>query len=164
MKMISKIGMMLFLLALSGCARPFSDEALKLVDASLSYQQVRDRPGDYRGKFITAGGVVAAVYNTNSGGELEILQFPLDGSGRPDPAALSSGRFLALTDSFLDPLLFQPGLMASVVGEIAGEETRELEGVDYRYPLLRIREVHIWKPGESTKPVIHFGIGIGTVF
>ena len=154
----------LLLLAAAGCARPISSESMNLVDPAVTYSQVRESPGEYRGKHLLAGGVIARIANSRTGGELEILQFPLDSSGYPDTAEAPGGRFLARTDRFLDPLVYRPGVPATLVGEVAGEEKRELDGVDYRYPVLKIREIHIWKPGERTQPVFHFGIGIGTVF
>jgi outer membrane lipoprotein len=154
----------LLLVAAGGCAHPISGESMKLVDPDLEYAQMREHPDDYRGKYLLAGGIIARIANSRTGGELEILQFQVDGSGYPDTAAAPGGRFLARTETFLDPLVFRPGLPTTLVGEVAGEERRELDGVDYRYPVLKVRELHVWKPGEKTQPVFHFGLGIGTVF
>src|SRR4051812_18069704 len=92
------------LAALSGCARPISSETLKLVDPAIEYRQVSEHPEDYRGKHLLAGGIIARVANSGRGGEIEIVQFPTDGSGYPDTGALSGGRFIARSGSFLDPM------------------------------------------------------------
>jgi len=152
------------LIALAGCARPISSESLKLVDPAVDYRQVREHPEDFHGKHLLAGGVIARISNSDRGGELEVVQFPTDSTGYPDTGALTGGRFLARSGSFLDPMVFSRGLPVTLVGEVGGEEKRNLDGVEYRYPVILIREIHLWRPGERSNPVIHFGIGIGTVF
>ena len=39
-----------------------------------------------------------------------------------------------------------------------------LDELDYSYPVVAIREIHLWKPEEaSAPPAFHFGIGFGTI-
>lgn len=146
----------------AGCAHPISDESMKLADPSVSVRQLRENPDAYKGRTILAGGVIARVTNESTGGEIEVVQFPLKGRELPDNSAMSEGRFIAIADHFVDPVVFQPGMLVTLVGDVKGEKTKELQNVTYRYPVVSVREMHLWQPQElPTEPRIHFGIGLG---
>lgn len=150
---------------LAGCAHVISKESMALVDTSITFSMVKENPGGYSGKYVLLGGIIAAVHNNNDGGEIEIVQHDLDSRGRPETSDMSAGRFLAHSDSFLDPLVFLTGLPISVVGRVEGEKTLPLDGIAYRYPVISVKEVRLLKPGQdSPYPVFHFGIGLGHVF
>ncbi|HKK00749.1 MAG TPA: Slp family lipoprotein, partial [Desulfuromonadales bacterium] len=42
--------------------------------------------------------------------------------------------------------------LISLVGKVAGEQTRPLGGVKYRYPVLDISEFHVWVPERMKYP------------
>ncbi|KAF0218428.1 MAG: outer membrane [Geobacteraceae bacterium] len=151
------------LLFISGCAhRGISPETMRLVDPTVSFAMLKEKPDAYVGKHVQAGGVIAGVRNTPAGGELEVVQLDLDGSGMPKDSANSGGRFLAQSDRFLDPLIFRPGLSVTLVGEVKGKKTMPLENVDYTYPLLAVRELYLWKPEDVYQlgTALHFGFGV----
>ena len=153
----------LALCALAGCSRHVvSREALLLTDQAVTFAVVRENPTAYLGRHLLAGGTVARIRNTAEGGELEVVQFPLGSDDRPNEKKGSNGRFLARSREFLDPLIFKPGRMVTLVGKVTGEVTHPLDGVDYRYPVLEVREIHVWRPEDpSTPSPFHFGIGVG---
>ena len=153
----------LALCALAGCSQHvISQEALLLTDQTVPFAAVRENPAAHVGRHLLLGGAVARISNTPAGAELEVVQFPLGSSDRPDEKKGSEGRFLARSREFLDPLIYKPGRMVTLVGKVTGEVTRPLDGVDYRYPILEVREIHVWRPEDPYAPSpVHFGIGVG---
>jgi outer membrane lipoprotein len=47
-----------------------------------------------------------------------------------------------------------------------GKEVRPLGELEYAYPVIEKRELHIWpvEGAPATSPQFHFGIGIGKTF
>ncbi|HWI41895.1 MAG TPA: Slp family lipoprotein [Verrucomicrobiae bacterium] len=152
---------MFCLLALAACAPVISPQTMSTVDRGVSFAQLKEAPEQQRGKVVLLGGAIAGVRNTERGGELEIVQLPTDDAGKPAGSALSGGRFLARSDRFLDPLVYQQGLLVTLVGEVAGKETRKIEQMEYIYPVLKVHEAHLWEPEQLREPRFHFGIGVG---
>jgi outer membrane lipoprotein len=149
---------------LSGCAPVISDQSLRLVDRGITFRELRQDPQRHIGRYLLLGGAIVAVRNTSEGGELEVAQLRIDERGEITDTGSSGGRFLAASSAFLDPALYKPGLLVTLVGEVQGKRIRPLGELEYTYPVLAIREIHLWKPGEiSPPPTFHFGIGIGTI-
>jgi outer membrane lipoprotein len=133
------------LLVLSGCAHVISEESRKLVDPTLTFGRLRETPDAFSGKYAMLGGIIAGVKNGKEGGQLEIVQFDLDSSDMPENVYNSGGRFLVTSPAFLDAMVYKVGRLVTVVGEVKGTRTRPLDSVDYTYPVVSLREIHIWK-------------------
>ncbi|SNB47446.1 Slp family lipoprotein [Geobacter sp. DSM 9736] len=133
-------------IALSGCANVMSKQSMQLVDKSVSFEMVRTDPEAYKGKYILTGGTIAGIRNRTGESQLEVVQLPLDSSGRPEESYETRGRFIAVMDKFLDPLIFKQGRQVTIVGEVRGQQVRRLDQVDYAYPVLGVRELHLWQP------------------
>ncbi len=140
------------------CAPPFPREVLDKVDRSISFHDLRENPEKYKGRWIMAGGVIIDVKNIKEGSFLEVLQRPLDSRGRPLRTDATEGRFLVFSEPFLDPAAYQRGRAISVVAEAAGKKVLPLGDIEYPYPLLNARAIHLWEP--YTGPAFHFGIGV----
>lgn len=136
------------MVALSGCTRVISKEALQSVDPTVSFAKLRENPDQFIGKHVLLGGRIAAARNTKEGGQLEIVQFNLDDSGMPEDTFVSRGRFLAVSSEFLDTMIYKPGRLITLVGEVKGKKTLPLDEVDYTYPVVAIRELYLWKSEE----------------
>jgi outer membrane lipoprotein len=134
----------------TACAHVMSKDALSLVDKSLSYRELRAHPDSYLGKYVLVGGTVAAVRNMKDGSHLEIVQANLDSRGYPEDTYESGGRFLAITSDFLDPEKFKSGRRVTVIGEVKGLQVRKIDEIDYTYPVIAIRELHLWRPEQQT--------------
>lgn len=141
----------MLLMALTGCAHVISDQSRLLVDPTVSYAMLREKPDSFVGKYVLVGGVIAGVKNTGSGSQLEVMQVALDETGMPENTFRSEGRFLAVSESFLDAMIFKPGRLVTLVGEVKGKKTMPLDEVDYTYPLVAIREIHVWKSYDYEK-------------
>ncbi len=146
-------------LTAAACAPVFSPEAMARVDRTVTFRQLQAAPDAYRGKWVLMGGVILATRNSQEGTSIEVLERPVDGHGRPIETDASGGRFLIQTNQFLDPADFHQGKRISLVGEVSGQEVHPLGEMQYRYPVLIARELHLWEPRSS--PQVSFGFGIG---
>ena len=135
----------ILLIAINGCTPIFSEQTRKMINTDASFKSVKAAPESYIGKTIMLGGRIAKVSNSVEGSYLEIVQFDLTSSSFPEDTFLSYGRFLAVSDSFLDPMIFSRGALITLVGEIKGKRIQRLENMDYTYPLLVLRDWHLWR-------------------
>lgn len=145
MKKITLLVLSLALTVLAGCAHVISDESRRLVDPTVSYPSLKESPDSYTGKHVMLGGVIVGIKNSREGTQLEVMEVRLDESGMPEDAFRSEGRFLAVTDRFLDSMIFKPGRLITLVGAVKGKKALPLDEVDYIYPLIAIKEIHVWK-------------------
>ncbi len=138
----------LVLLLLAGCAYVFSEEANRLVDPSITFGRIKKEPNLYLGKFVKLGGIIANTRNTKEGTELEIVQFKLGSDDIPDESSASGGRFLAVTPEFLDNMIYKTERPVAIVGELKGLKSQPLGETEYTYPVISIKEIHVWKKSD----------------
>lgn len=131
-------------LLLSGCTTIISEGSRKLVDTDADFAQLKGYPERYTGKHIMLGGKIASVKNSMEGSQIEIVQFDLTSSGRPEETFISNGRFLATSSEYLDTMIFRRGMLITLVGEIKGKKIQRLDDMDYIYPVVALREWHLW--------------------
>jgi len=138
------------LFVMTGCAHNISDKSLALVDRSITFDRLLENPEGYRGKFVVFGGKIEAAEKRAEGIRLEIRQYDLDGRELPDETAVSRGRFLAVATGSLKISICRTGRLASIAGEVVGREVLPSAGVDYVYPVISVREIHLFSfPGED---------------
>jgi outer membrane lipoprotein len=149
-----------FLIAFAGpgCAPPFPKELLQKVDRTVSFAELRSDPDLRRGALVMLGGMIVDIKNTKEGTLIEVLEKPLDGGGRPLMTDQTGGRFIAQHDRFLDSAVYHAGRDITIVGEVAGRKTMRLGEVDYQYPLVTVKDLHLWAP--SAGPRFFFSIGV----
>jgi len=138
---------LLLSLFLSGCAHVISEDILKGVDKEISFEELLEDPDKYQGKIVLLGGVIVKTENKQHGTILEIYQTELDSYGRPINTDVSQGRFLALYEEFLDSEIYRKGRRVTVAGVVRGVEVMKLGDIDYHYPYLLVKEIHLWKEG-----------------
>jgi outer membrane lipoprotein len=143
---------------LCGCSSPFAKELLGQVDPAVSFAGLLRDPERYRGSVVMLGGTIVAVRNLKEGSEVEVVQKPLDGEGRPEQTDETGGRFLAVVPQFLDAAVFQRGRSITLIGAAEGARTQPLGEIEYRYPVLTAKQVHLWPP--SAGPWFSIGIGV----
>lgn len=140
--------MLLLSLALQGCTHVISKQSRALVDPSVNFAGLHQDPEQYKGRYVLVGGAIASVTNRPEGGQLEVVQLPLDSQEMPEDTSKTGGRFIARSEKFLDPLVFKEGKRVTIVGEVLGAKVKTLDQMEYRYPVIGIREVHVWRPEE----------------
>lgn len=140
-------------LFLAGCAHVISEESRNLVDPTIQFPNLRANPDSYAGKYVMLGGTIAGVQNSKDGSQLEVVQSPLESDDLPEEASHSSGgRFLATTSRFLDPIVYKMGRRVTVVGQVQGKKTLPIDKIEYTYPIIAIREIHVWRKSEIEQP------------
>jgi outer membrane lipoprotein len=137
------------------------------IDPTITFPKMIEEPTFHQGRMVLLGGEVLTAKRLKKGTRLEILQLPLDGSEEPvfDRAA-SQGRFFAFeSSSFLDPATLPPNTRVTLVGEITGATRAKLDEMQYRYPTVTIKHLHVWpeleldQPGDSGPRYSIFGGG-----
>lgn len=140
-------------------------EALEpLVDRAVVFREVVAAPDLYQGKIVVFGGEVLKAKRLKEGTQIELLQLPLDRGERPIlDRQQSQGRFLAIQQEFLDPATIVEGTKMTIVGELSKSKVEHLDDVEYRYPVLIVKHLHLWpaRSEEYGRPRPRFSIGVG---
>lgn len=133
-----------FILVIAGCAPVISKDIRDQVARDLSFKEVLQDPEAYKGKMVLWGGVIIKAENQKEGTLIEVLQKPTDREGRPKDVDLSDGRFLALYDGFLDAAIYAREREVTIAGEIKEKRVLPLGDIQYSYPLILVRQLHLW--------------------
>jgi outer membrane lipoprotein len=116
-----------------------------LVDRMVSFRDVQASPESYKGRVLVLGGEVLKAKRLHDSTQIELLQLPLKDGDEPSlDRQQSQGRFLALQQEFLDPATMVKGTRVTIVGEVSGVKTDRLDDVEYRYPTLIVKHLHVW--------------------
>ncbi len=142
----------------AGCAPPFPRETLDKVNRNVTFQELKKEPEKFKGTWVMLGGMIVASKNTKEGMLMELLQKPLGSNGKPLETDSTEGRFLVQSDTFLDSAVYHEGRLITVVAEVIGRKELPLDDIVYPYPLLMLKDLHLWDPSEG--PRFFFGIGV----
>jgi len=148
---------LLLLVIFSGCATIIKPQELRDagVDKDIALSQVVKNPETYKGKIVLWGGKIMKAVNKKEGTLIEVLHLPLDRSDRPKDIDISEGRFLVLYPGYLDAAIYRPGREITLVGEIQGLKKLPLGEIEYTYPLLKPRKIHLWEIRPEEIKVFH---------
>ena len=128
----------------------------------VAFSEILRSPEQYRGKVVQLGGVILDTLNEEKESTLEILEQPLGWRGRPKVGDVPGGRFLVVSDQFLDKAIYQPDREVTVVGEIIGSRAGQVGEAEYTYPILSLRDIRLWKRKSYSGPGgVHIGVGVG---
>lgn len=130
--------------SLTGCAPIISKQLMEQAVKELTLSVVLKNPDTYKGKTILWSGVIISSVNLKEGTMIEVLQKPADMEGRPKDVDKSDGRFLALNTRYLDVAIYRQGRKVTVAGVIKGKKIQRLGEIDYTYPLISAKEIHLW--------------------
>ncbi len=138
------LGLTLILFTMGACASVISERTRNEASIDLTLREVSRAPDNYQGKTVIWSGSILEAQNTREGTLLTILQKPADYQGKPKKVDESEGRFLALARRYLDPAIFASGRSVTVAGEIEGKRVKPLGEIEYVYPFLSVKEIHLW--------------------
>ena len=149
---------------LTACGGGISRQAREQVTYTGSFAELQQAPARYRGAMVLLGGRVVQTLAKEDATELLVLQLEIGSRDRPVDNDQSQGRFLVRSARFIDPAIFPPGTLITVVGRLTGSETRPIGEMPYIYPVIEPVEMKKWPAGSDAPARFHFGIGIGTHF
>ena len=130
----------------SGCSSQVPALIRKAPEENPSLQAVKTDVDTFRGRSLRWGGKIAKVENLASNTEIAVVGLPLRRGGRPEASGESNGRFLASIPGFIDPEIYQEGLLLTVFGRVSGETEREIGDYRYRYPVVSVEAYYLWPP------------------
>jgi outer membrane lipoprotein len=141
----------------AGCAPPFSKTLLEKIEKNVPFAALQKEPEQFTGKLMMIGGTIVDTKNLKEGTQIEVLQRPLDGEGQPTLTDETGGRFLAVMPQFLDGAVYHRGRSITIIGEVTGSKMQQLGEIEYRYPVLTAKELHLWAPYAGPS----FSVGVG---
>ena len=144
-----------FLLAVvAGCASPIDKSLRNEVAPGVTFPMVRANPDAYQGDMVVWGGSIIKTERTSTGSSVYVLQTALGLQDKPEDIDTSAGRFIAVTDRQLDPLVYAKGRELTVAGTVAGKKTvnNKKTGTGYTYPLVKADQLYIWKKSKPIPP------------
>jgi len=149
------------LFSVNGCVPPISKQLREQVSEELTLKVVLKDPEAHKGETVLWSGVIISSVNLKEGTMIEVLQKPADIQGRPKDVDESEGRFLALYSGYLDVAIYSQGRKVTVAGKIQGKKIQRLGEIEYTYPLISAKEVHLISPMNtltvlSALPMLHF--------
>ena len=133
------------LLLLSGCAHVISKEVRREVTKDLTVAQVLKDPDVYKGRGVLWGGVIIESQNLREGTQIVVLEKKLGWRGRPKESDQSRGRFIVLHPGYLETAIYRKDREITVAGEIIGRKVMPIDQMDYTYPVLTPRQIHLWE-------------------
>ena len=138
----------------TACAPVISRQLREQAAKELTLSVVLKNPDAYKGKTVLWSGVIISSVNLKEGTVIEVLQKPADMEGKPKDVDESEGRFLALKPGYLDVAIYRQGREVTVAGGVQGKKMQRLGEIEYTYPLISGKEIHLW-PVEKEQRVYY---------
>lgn len=151
-----KVVVALFIVAFVSCAVMPKELREEGVEREITLKMVKEDLEIYRGSKVMWGGRIIRCENKRERTFFEVLQLPLDVEGRPKDVDESEGRFLVLYDGFLDCAIYCPGREITVIGEVRDLQKGKLGEMEYVYPVVRVKRIHLWKKRKEEIDVYHY--------
>lgn len=140
---------------ITGCATQASGPIANPAFQSPDLAQVRNTPDSFMNQPARWGGLITRVQNQRSTTDIEIVEQPLNDSGRPRNSDTSNGRFIARFNEFLDPAIYAVGKPITVVGIIKTAEQGSIGEHPYAFPVLATSQHRLWPKPQSTRIIYY---------
>jgi len=149
MKLFTKLFLTTAVFWCAGCGQIITREIWEGATLTKRFDLMRQTPGEFVGKTVVLGGEIIETRNHPGGTVLVILQRPLDARQRPKTGDMSGGRFKTKFADFLDPVLFSPGRMITIAGDVEGVDDELVGDAPYSYMVLKGLKAHLWQESSS---------------
>lgn len=146
LKSISYTACLASLLILPACSSHIPPEISTPVAGSPKLTQVRESPDTYLSQKVRWGGVILSTENKQDTSQLTIIAFPLSESGVPQISDQSPGRFIAIVDGFLEPLVYTSEREITITGSLLRSVTKKIGEFDYEHPVVKVNHHYLWAP------------------
>lgn len=120
----------------------------------ITYQQLTQHVDQFQHEIVRWGGVIVDVENAEDRARLTVVHFPLTRYGKPITSENSDGRFVVLSERFLDPIIYSKGKLITVIGQVDGSETQKIDKRTLTLPVILLQENHLWPENytEGSRP------------
>ena len=112
------------------------------VDIQLN--QVLQNSSDFQNHPVRWGGTIIDVKNKANSTLIQILSYPLDYFARPKLNQPAIGRFISISNQFLDPAIFAKGTKITIAGTLQGTVEKKVDEKIITIPIIAIDNHHIW--------------------
>ena len=152
---------------LVGCAGTPKFDQERFVQTTTP-NQVKLDPTLYQDTSQLWGGILISTTNLDDATRLEVLAYPLAKNQKPQTSRDPIGRFIAINDSYLEPIDYAEGRLVTLAGKLANSSidiTSSNDNFAKQFPVLSVEQLHLWsKDGRDTGPQVLFGFGISLGF
>ena len=136
---------------LAGCSSNIPAEIKHTQPGSPDVTQVLANPQAHLQKKVRWGGVILTTENRENASWVTIIAFPLNDRGEPQISDQSPGRFIAVVDEFLEPLVYKNDRSITVTGSFSNTETINIGDFPYAYPVIQVDNYYLWPPKADVK-------------
>ena len=144
LKLITYLAGLAAIVLVSACSSHIPPEIKQPLDGSPGIAQVRHQMNAYLSQKVRWGGVILHTENKQNVSELTIIALPLSENGKPQSSDQSPGRFIAIIDEFVEPLVYSPEREITVTGQILKAETLKVGEFPYEYPVIQVEHYYLW--------------------
>ncbi len=140
---------LLLIVTMSACSSHIPAVIQQPIEGAPAIGEVRDKADVYIAQRVRWGGVILDTENKPDNSSLTIVAFPLNDDGEPQVSDHSSGRFIAIVDEFLEPLVFSREREITVIGKLLETQTLDVGEFAYDYPMIEVEHYYIWPVKED---------------
>ena len=134
----------IFTFLISACSSHVPPEISQMLEDSPSINTVRAGTDNYIAQKVRWGGVILNTENKHESSWLTIIAFPLKDNGEPIISDQSLGRFIAVVDQFLEPLVYSSERQITVKGNLLRTEIQKIGEFSYEYPVVQVEHAYLW--------------------
>ena len=131
---------------LTGCSSHIPAGIIQPVHTAPSIRQVQQKTADYIAEKVRWGGAILHTENKHKASWLSVVAFPLNSNGRPVQSAKSTGRFIAIVDEFIEPLVYASDRQITFSGTVLRTESHKVGEFLYDYPVIKVDQYYLWPP------------------
>jgi outer membrane lipoprotein len=154
-KFITYFGGFMAFMLVSACSTHIPPDIRQPLESSPGVDQVRQKIDTYLSQKVRWGGIILHTENRQNASELTIVSLPLTDNGEPMDSDDSPGRFIAVIDEFVEPLVYSSDRKITVTGRVLKTETRKVGEFLYEYPVIKVEHYYLW-PSEPEKIYIDY--------
>lgn len=149
------VTLLVWFLLLGGCVSDLPRTMRDIPTVDIRPAQALSEAERQRGSPVRWGGAIASIENRREETWLEIVERPSSSSDKPLATDQSGGRFLARVTGFLDPAVYAPERIVTVIGALEEPVTRTIGDFPYRYPVVQVRRHYLWPRVPPNTPHLH---------
>lgn len=142
---MGKAVLIVWTMVLAAACTTLPAEVREQVAPGLDFAAVQADPARYAGSSLMLGGAVVELRDDGEGSLLQMLRWEVNRWGEPLALAESGDRFLVRTSQPLDPDLYTPGRLVTLIATVGGTGTISRNLRDETVMLFDLQQLHLWE-------------------